>query len=195
MSVFPSSHAVPHPIPSHPKFVCSADGTVQSEYLARSRMCRKDAGAEPLSASTSAPPSPLLSFEWERVILDEAHCVRNPQTAVSRACCSLISHRRWCVTGTPVQNSLGDVYGLLKFLRHEPWCEAGFWRRAVTDTIISKEADGGGRDGDRDGTPGTSDRVAVNRGDGGLQVALGRVRRILTPLMLRRTKDTLTSDG
>lgn len=63
-----------------------------------------------------------------------------------------------------------DAYGLLKFLRHEPWCEAGFWKAGITNVITQKKEDG-------------------------LQLALDRVRRVLAPLILRRSKDTLNSKG
>ena len=46
--------------------------------------------------------------------------------------------KRWCVTGTPIQNSLQDLYGLLKFLHHEPWCEASFWKATILNTMKHK---------------------------------------------------------
>lgn len=83
------------------------------------------------------------------------------------------------MTGTPIQNSLQDAYGLLKFLRHEPWCEAGFWKAAIT-TVSTQKNDA------QDNSDEASD---------GLQLALERVRRLLSPLILRRSKDTLNSKG
>ena len=118
----------------------------------------------------------LLTYGWFRVILDEAHCIKNPVTISSRACCMLQAERRWCVTGTPIQNSLQDAYGLVKFLRHEPWCETGLWKTAITKVSTSKKDDDG------------------NSSDG-LHMALERVRRVLAPLILRRSKDTLNKNG
>ncbi|EEC48233.1 predicted protein, partial [Phaeodactylum tricornutum CCAP 1055/1] len=70
----------------------------------------------------------LAKCRWLRVVLDEAHCIRNQQTLASKVCCELSARHRWCVSGTIIQNSLDDVYGVIKFLRHEPWCIPGFWK-------------------------------------------------------------------
>lgn len=72
--------------------------------------------------------SELFQTSWHRVILDEAHCIRNVHTGASRACCKLQSRHRWCVTGTIIQNSLDDIFGLVKFLRHEPVCLGPVWK-------------------------------------------------------------------
>ena len=116
----------------------------------------------------------LLSIEFHRVILDEAHIIKNQKTSVSAAACSVKATKRWCVTGTPISNSLQDVYGLLKFLKHEPWCEGSFWKKAIKSV----------KPGDEDG-----------EGDDVISISLDRVRRVLEPLILRRTKDTLRADG
>jgi hypothetical protein len=67
----------------------------------------------------------LLNCQWMRLILDEAHCVRNQNTLASRVCCELQSLHRWAVTGTVIQNSLDDVFGMMKVcMRSEKQREA-----------------------------------------------------------------------
>lgn len=58
----------------------------------------------------------LYSMEWRRVILDEGHCIRNPSTKGAAAVYALMSRSRWVLTGTPIVNSLRDLYSLLKFI-------------------------------------------------------------------------------
>ncbi|KDE09764.1 hypothetical protein MVLG_00164 [Microbotryum lychnidis-dioicae p1A1 Lamole] len=63
----------------------------------------------------------LFKLCWYRIVIDEAHFIRNRMTKMSRACVELDGVFRWCLTGTPVINSLADYFPLLKFLRIRPW--------------------------------------------------------------------------
>ncbi|KAK2611706.1 hypothetical protein N8I77_005031 [Diaporthe amygdali] len=65
--------------------------------------------------------SVLFSTQWRRVVLDEAHFIRNENRQMSRAICDLQSSVRWAVTGTPIQNHLDDLSALLKFIRAYPY--------------------------------------------------------------------------
>uniref|UniRef100_A0A8B9LQC4 Transcription termination factor 2 n=1 Tax=Astyanax mexicanus TaxID=7994 RepID=A0A8B9LQC4_ASTMX len=75
--------------------------------------------------------APLLRVAWARVVLDEAHNIKNPKVQTSMAVCKLRARARWAVTGTPIQNNLLDMYSLLKFLRCSPFDEYKLWKAQV----------------------------------------------------------------
>ena len=60
--------------------------------------------------------SPLLSIQFWRICLDEAQMVEGATTRAAEMVRKLDSLHRWCVTGTPIQTSVMDLYGLLQFL-------------------------------------------------------------------------------
>ncbi|OMJ08064.1 DNA repair protein RAD5 [Smittium culicis] len=64
--------------------------------------------------------SPLQHLFWDRVVLDEAHIIKDRKTWQSRASCSLTARSRWCLTGTPIQNRIDDLFSLVKFLHFSP---------------------------------------------------------------------------
>ncbi|KZV76703.1 hypothetical protein PENSPDRAFT_646154 [Peniophora sp. CONT] len=63
----------------------------------------------------------LFRVAWLRVVVDEAHMIKNKKTRVSRAVTKLVATYRWALTGTPIVNSLQDAYGILRFLQVRPW--------------------------------------------------------------------------
>ncbi len=58
----------------------------------------------------------LRKVEWSGVILDEAQNIKNPEARQSRAARSLISDYRIALTGTPVENNVGDLWAIMEFL-------------------------------------------------------------------------------
>ncbi|XP_020245575.1 helicase-like transcription factor CHR28 isoform X2 [Asparagus officinalis] len=64
---------------------------------------------------------PLARVRWYRVILDEAQTIKNHRTQVARACSGLRAKRRWCLSGTPIQNSIDDLYSYFRFLKYDPY--------------------------------------------------------------------------
>ncbi|KAJ8316995.1 hypothetical protein KUTeg_004899 [Tegillarca granosa] len=73
----------------------------------------------------------LLRIAWERIILDEAHNIKNHKSLTARAVSRLRAGVRWAMTGTPIQNELLDIYSLLRFLRCSPFDEYKVWKRQV----------------------------------------------------------------
>ncbi|KAF6154507.1 hypothetical protein GIB67_028399 [Kingdonia uniflora] len=64
---------------------------------------------------------PLARVGWFRVVLDEAQSIKNHRTQVARACWGLRAKRRWCLSGTPIQNAVDDLYSYFRFLRYDPY--------------------------------------------------------------------------
>jgi SNF2 family DNA or RNA helicase len=60
--------------------------------------------------------SKLMDIEWHRVILDEAHYIKNSKTKKAEACFALKATHKWCITGTPIQNTIEDLYSLVYFV-------------------------------------------------------------------------------
>jgi len=108
-----------------------------------------------------------FGLHWYRVILDEAHTIKNRNAKATQACYALRSQYRWCLTGTPMQNNLDELQSLIKFLRIAPFDNLKEWKDQI-------------------------DRPMKNgRGD----LAIKRLRVYLKIFMKRRTKEILKKDG
>lgn len=58
----------------------------------------------------------LTQQEWHAVILDEAQSIKNPQAEATRQALRLKADQRLCLSGTPLQNHLGELWSLFDFL-------------------------------------------------------------------------------
>jgi DNA repair protein RAD16 len=67
--------------------------------------------------------SKLHAIHYHRLILDEAHSIKSRSTGVAKACFALNSNFKWCLSGTPVQNRIGEFFSLLRFLEVRPFAD------------------------------------------------------------------------
>ena len=58
----------------------------------------------------------LLAQEWHIVILDEAQTIKNPRSKAALCVSQLRAQQRLCLTGTPLENNLGELWSLFNFL-------------------------------------------------------------------------------
>ena len=65
--------------------------------------------------------SKIHAIKYHRLILDEAHNIKTRTTSVAKACCALKADFKWCLSGTPVQNRIGEFFSLLRFLEVRPF--------------------------------------------------------------------------
>jgi SWI/SNF-related matrix-associated actin-dependent regulator of chromatin subfamily A3 len=104
--------------------------------------------------------SSIFDVAFHRVILDEAHNIRNASTGYFKSVKALKTERRLCLTGTPFNNHPNDIQSLLSFLNVEPLSEKKVFDFAVTDEIMQKK-----------------------------EIGLVRLRTIMAHVALRRTKE------
>lgn len=68
------------------------------------------------------PKSPLVQLSWWRVCLDEAQMIENGFSQAATVARVIPRINAWGITGTPVKDTVNDLFGLLLFLRYEPYC-------------------------------------------------------------------------
>ena len=85
--------------------------------MARGSMAEAAAGADVVVTTYGllARDDAVAAVAWHRVVLDEAQAIKNPDTRAARAARALTSTHRLVVTGTPVENHLGDLWSLMAF--------------------------------------------------------------------------------
>ena len=108
----------------------------------------------------------FASARWQIAIADEAQAFKNSGTAINAAMRRLNAHQRLCLTGTPVENHLGELHALLN------WAAPGVLGggTAFARTFRTPIEDGGDRD-----------RAEL-------------LRRRTAPFLLRRTKAAVATD-
>ena len=108
----------------------------------------------------------LVAQPWHLVVLDESQMVKNPATLAARAARKLEARQRVCLTGTPLENHLGELWAQFDFLLPGLLGSKADFTRHFRKPIEK------GRDRD----------------------ARERLRRRIRPFLLRRTKDQVVAD-
>ncbi|OQD71134.1 hypothetical protein PENPOL_c001G10048 [Penicillium polonicum] len=94
-------------------------GKKEAANLAKYDVVITSYGALALDFNPNANKPPvkgIFSLHWRRVVLDEGHTIRNPSSKASLAACGLRADSRWTLTGTPIINTLKDLYAQIRFL-------------------------------------------------------------------------------
>lgn len=92
--------------------------------------------------------------------------IKEHSTIQAKAACDLSAERRVALTGTPLQNSLNDLFSLCRFIRLEPFTDRHIWTHYI-------------------GAPAKS----------GDQLAVSRLQLLTRHIALRRTKDSQSKEG
>ncbi|PNS97634.2 hypothetical protein POPTR_016G033700v4 [Populus trichocarpa] len=85
---------------------------------------------------------PLMKIEWWRVILDEAHVIKNANAKQIRDFSKLTARRRWAVTGAPIQNGSFDLFSLMVFFRLDPLSTECYWQRLFQKPLANGDEKG-----------------------------------------------------
>lgn len=121
-------------------------GTLSSDY----KKLKKATGVEDDNlfanggmAALGAPKGCYVySIVWGRVVLDEAQYIKNRYSSAFRACNALPAKYRLTLSGTPIQNSLDDLFSLLKFIRFPDYAEYAEFRRHIIKPVAENKARG-----------------------------------------------------
>ena len=114
-------------------------GTIASEWPSEKKRDKRRAVDLFDIDEERAIAGPLFQTTWHRIILDEAHMIKNKRTRTSMSVFQLDSIHRWCITGTPIQNSVDDLYSLIRFLHISPYDEYSFFKSQLSDPVAHRQ--------------------------------------------------------
>ncbi|MEW5302745.1 MAG: hypothetical protein WDW36_005495 [Sanguina aurantia] len=89
-----------------------------------------------------AVPGQVGTVKWAWVVLDEAQSIKNPRTLASHSAWRLHACCRWCLSGTPIQNGVEDLFSYFKFLRYAPYSDPRSFKLLIKDKIANNPNNG-----------------------------------------------------
>ena len=174
------SSAVPDRLPDQPRADLAQRG---AQVRARPRRCWSCTATSAASCSTRSSDHDvvltsyalllrdkdlLLEPPFRMVVLDEAQAIKNPATKLARTACQLKADHRIALSGTPMENHLGELWSVFIFLMPGFLGDRETFRRVFRNQI-EKEGDTGPPAAP--GQPGAAVPAAPDQGAGGLRAA------------------------
>ncbi|KAK5945312.1 hypothetical protein PMZ80_002516 [Knufia obscura] len=159
----PNSH-LPWARVKHYDLVLTSYGTLSSE-LRRKVNWEEKLKLNPDAKKTKKDEFPVLDDKafFHRIFLDEAQNIKNKSTKTAMAACRVNAEFRWCLSGTPMQNSVEEMYSLIKWCRIRPYND---WDKFSKDIARPLKA----------------------RYEVGQKRAMEKLQALLKAILLRRTK-------
>lgn len=84
----------------------------------------------------------IVNLNWNKIICDESHRINNHKTFTYKSVISLISDRRWCLTGTPIRNYEKDIYCQFMFLGYKSngsFCYELYQKHKLHEYILRRD--------------------------------------------------------
>lgn len=125
--------------------------------------------------------------EWSALVLDEAQFVKNPASMVHRAARGVGAPLTLALTGTPLENSLDELWAILALTAPGLLPPLRRFREEYTRPIVHADAPVG------IASPDLSEGRIVAHGEGARR-RLDRLRRRIRPFLLRRTKEAVAPE-
>ncbi len=108
----------------------------------------------------------LRKIEWEYVVLDESQYIKNPESAVFKAVGELVAKHKISLSGTPIENSLADLWAQMQFLNPGMLGSFGYFKKHFIQPIEKRQD----------------------------EVKKAELRRLVQPYLLRRTKEEVAPE-
>ncbi|KAK4255337.1 hypothetical protein QN277_008349 [Acacia crassicarpa] len=112
----------------HQKYYCGPDAEKTEKQSKQFKKKKRELNIKKIDQMKMEPSdakhegkSLLHTVKWQRIILDEAHYIKSRQCNTAKAILALESSYRWALSGTPVQNRVGELYSLIRFLQIVPF--------------------------------------------------------------------------
>ena len=94
---------------------------IMISYASLESMHRKESKGWKRDDGLVKENSRIHAIKYHRLILDEAHSIKSRTSSSAKACFALKADYKWCLSGTPVQNRIGEFFSLLRFLEVKPF--------------------------------------------------------------------------